>query len=204
MYDWSFVASAARASSRPSAVTRRCARSGRSRAARAPARSANASSSAKRNAPLQRDARVRRLAARVAADERRRRSRGGTPRAGRASRAAARARGTSRAPRSRRSGEQQARSPSGPAGSIQSRSVTPSACRPGAQQRDGAVDAAAHRDGDALGMRLRAEDLRERVRERVDGQRLAADRRSLEQRQPVERRARARARRPRRCGRRRR
>ena len=64
--------------------------------------------------------------------------------------------------------------------------------RPGAQERDRAVDAAAHRDGDAFGMRLGAEDLRERVRERVDGERLAADRRGLEQRQPRERRARAR------------
>ena len=46
------------------------------------------------------DARVRRLAARIAAHERRRRPRGGTPRAGRASRAEARADGTSRARRS--------------------------------------------------------------------------------------------------------
>ena len=55
-----------------------------------------------------------------------------------------------------------------------------------AQERDRAVDAAAHRDCDALGMRLRAKDLRERIRERVDGERLAADGRSLEQRQSLD------------------
>ena len=55
-----------------------------------------------------------------------------------------------------------------------------------AQQRDGAVDAAAHRDGDASGRRLGAEDRPERVCERVDGERLAADRRRLEQRQSRE------------------
>ena len=58
--------------------------------------------------------------------------------------------------------------------------------RPGPQQRDGAVDAAAHRDRDALRMRVGAEDLRECVRERVDRERLAADGRSLEQRQSLE------------------
>ena len=52
-----------------------------------------------------------------------------------------------------------------------------------AQQRDRAVDAAAHRDRDASGRRLGAEDRPERVRERVDRERLAADRRRLEQRQ---------------------
>ena len=51
------------------------------------------------------------------------------------------------------------------------------------QESDRAVDAAAHRDCDAIGMRLRAKDLCERIRERVDGKRLAADRRSLDQRQ---------------------
>ena len=82
-------------------------------------------------------------------------------------------------------GEQQARSASGPAGSSQSRSVTPTAGRPALQQRDRAVDAAAHRDGDALGVRRRAEHRRERVRERVDGKRLAADGSRLEKRQPT-------------------
>ncbi len=84
-------------------------------------------------------------------------------------------------------GEQHARSVSGPAGSIQSLSVTPIARGPARSKRDRAIDTAAHRDGDALGIRLRAEDLRERVGQRVDGERLAADRRSLEQRQTFER-----------------
>ena len=52
-----------------------------------------------------------------------------------------------------------------------------------AQQRDRAVDSAAHRHGDASGCWRRAEDRPERVRERVDRERLAADRRRLEQRQ---------------------
>ena len=99
-------------------------------------------------------ARVRRLAARVAATKgsttaRRNSSRRssvtcGSPSAWQVSRAAMTA-----------SGEQQARSESGPAGSSQSRSVTPIALRPGAEQRDGAVDAAAHRDRDALRDRAR-------------------------------------------------
>ena len=85
------------------------------------------------------------------------------------------------------SGEQQARSESGPAGSSQSRSVTPIGFRPGAEERDGAVDAAAHRDGDPLGVVVGAEDLRERIRERVGRERLAGDGGRLEQRQPGER-----------------
>ena len=59
--------------------------------------------------------------------------------------------------------------------------------RAGAKERDGAVDAAAHRDGDPFGIGLRAEDLRERVRERVRGERLARHGGGLEQRQPGER-----------------
>ncbi len=55
-----------------------------------------------------------------------------------------------------------------------------------AQQRDGAVDASAHRDGGAGRRRHRAENRPERVRERVDRQCLAADRRRLEQRQSRE------------------
>ena len=47
------------------------------------------------------------------------------------------------------SGEQQARSASGPAGSSQSRSVTPIRVLPRPQERDGAVHAAAHRHGHA-------------------------------------------------------
>ena len=55
-----------------------------------------------------------------------------------------------------------------------------------AQQRDGAVDAAAHRDRGASRRTLRAEDGTERVRERVDGERLARHGRGLEQRQAGE------------------
>ena len=55
-----------------------------------------------------------------------------------------------------------------------------------AQQRDGAVDAAAHRDGGASRRTLRAEDGTERVRERVDGERLAGHCCGLEQRQSGE------------------
>ena len=57
----------------------------------------------------------------------------------------------------------------------------------GAQERNGAVDAAAHRDGDPVGVRVRPEDRPERVGERVDRERLAADGRGLEQRQAGER-----------------
>ena len=55
-----------------------------------------------------------------------------------------------------------------------------------AEQRDGTVDAAAHRNSHASGRRLGAEDRPERVRERVDGERLASDRRCLEKRQSSE------------------
>ena len=58
--------------------------------------------------------------------------------------------------------------------------------RPCLEQRDGAVDAAAHRDGDALRVAARAHRGADRVCERVDGQRLAADRGGLEQRQPAQ------------------
>ena len=58
-------------------------------------------------------------------------------------------------------------------------------CR--AQERDRAVHASAHRHGRATGSRGRAEDLADRGRERLDGERLAADGGSLEQRQAVER-----------------
>jgi hypothetical protein len=59
--------------------------------------------------------------------------------------------------------------------------------RPGAEEGDGAVDAAAHRDRHPPGRRRGAEDGPDRVRERVDGQRLAADRRRLEEREARER-----------------
>ncbi len=55
------------------------------------------------------------------------------------------------------------------------------------QEGDGAVDAAAHRDRRASGAPPGPEDGPERVRERVDGERLAADRGRLEQRQPLQR-----------------
>ena len=57
----------------------------------------------------------------------------------------------------------------------------------GAEERDRAVDPAAHRDGDPLRVRCGAEHLRERVRERVGRERLARHGRSLEQRQSRER-----------------
>ena len=59
--------------------------------------------------------------------------------------------------------------------------------RPGAEQRDGAVDAAAHRNRDPAGIGRGGEDLGERVRERVGSERLAGDRGRLEQRQAGER-----------------
>jgi hypothetical protein len=56
-----------------------------------------------------------------------------------------------------------------------------------AKKRDGAVDAAAHRDGHAAGGRSSAKDGTDRVRERIDRERLAADPRRLEERQPCRR-----------------
>ena len=61
--------------------------------------------------------------------------------------------------------------------------MTPTAFGSERRQRNGAVDAAAHGHGDASGCRRRPEDRPERVRESVDRERLAADRRRLEQRQ---------------------
>ena len=58
---------------------------------------------------------------------------------------------------------------------------------PGAQQRDGAVDTAAHRHSDAISVRLGSKDLPERVRECVGSERLARHRGRLEQRQTCER-----------------
>jgi hypothetical protein len=58
--------------------------------------------------------------------------------------------------------------------------------RAGLQQRDGAVDSAAHGHRDAVGIQLGGEDGAERVRERVGGERLAGDGRRLEQRQSAE------------------
>jgi hypothetical protein len=59
--------------------------------------------------------------------------------------------------------------------------------RAGPQQCDGAVDAAAHRDRDALRVARRAEDRADRVREPVDGELVAADRRRFQQGQALER-----------------
>ena len=59
--------------------------------------------------------------------------------------------------------------------------------RRGAEERHCAVDASAHRDGDAAGRGLGREDLSERCRERLDRERVAAGRRRLEQRQACER-----------------
>ena len=62
----------------------------------------------------------------------------------------------------------------------------------GAKECHGAVDATAHRDSDPLGIRVRPEDLRERICERVRGERLSGDGSSLEQRQAGERTRKAR------------
>ena len=54
------------------------------------------------------------------------------------------------------------------------------------QQRDRAVDAAAHRDRHAAAVARRVERRRERIGERVCGQQLAADRGRLEQGQAAQ------------------
>jgi hypothetical protein len=59
--------------------------------------------------------------------------------------------------------------------------------RPRTEDGDGAVDAAAHRDRDPVGIRVGAEDLRQRVRERVGGEHLARNGCGLEERQAGER-----------------
>ena len=81
------------------------------------------------------------------------------------------------------SGEQQARSESRPLGIEPEPERDADRVRPGAQERDRAVDAAAHRHRDPAGGGRCAEDRPERVRQRVDRERLAADRGGLEQRQ---------------------
>ena len=55
-----------------------------------------------------------------------------------------------------------------------------------AQKRNGAVDTAAHRNGRASRLRLRAEDRTERIRERIRRERVARNRSGLEQREPLE------------------
>ena len=59
--------------------------------------------------------------------------------------------------------------------------------RPGAKERDGAVDAAAHRNRDPLRVGSGVEHLSEGVRERVRRERVAGHRGRFEQRQPGER-----------------
>ena len=59
----------------------------------------------------------------------------------------------------------------------------PDRVRPGAEERDRAVDAAAHRHGHPPECARSAEHRPDRVRERVHHERLAADRRRLEERQ---------------------
>ena len=83
-------------------------------------------------------------------------------------------------------GEQHARSESGPCGIEPEPQRHPDRVRAGLQQGDGAVDAAAHRDGDAALVGGRAKRRRERVRKRVGCEQLPADRRRLEQGQTAQ------------------
>ena len=86
------------------------------------------------------------------------------------------------------SGEQQARSARGPRGVEPEAERDADRVRAGLQERDGAVDAAAHRDGDAVRMRAPPERPGAmRVGERVGGERLARHGRGLEQREPAQR-----------------
>ena len=75
---------------------------------------------------------------------------------------------------------------SGASGSTHRRRVTPSGVVACAQQRDRAVDAAAHRDRDARGARSSSKHRTERRRQRLDDELLAVHGRSLEHRQPGE------------------
>ena len=116
-----------------------------------------------------------------------RRPPGGTPPAGRASRAARRARGTSHALRSRpRASSRPARRPA-PSGSSQSRSVTPTAFGPARRSATALSTPPLIATATRPGFGAAPEHRPDRVRERVDGERLSADGRSLEQRQPDER-----------------
>ena len=58
--------------------------------------------------------------------------------------------------------------------------------RPRAQQRDGAVDTAAHRHRYAIGIGLRPKELAERIGKRIGRERLPGHRRRLQQRQACE------------------
>ena len=86
-------------------------------------------------------------------------------------------------------GEQHARSPSGPAGSVQRRSVTPTASNPAdarLEERDRAVHPAAHGDGDPTGIGPCADGGPERLVQGVECQRPARNRRGLEQGQAAD------------------
>ena len=162
---------------------RRCGRNGRSRAA-PPHALCEASSAAKRNVPLQRTqgfgVRPRAYAptngSTTAPRNSSRRSSvpWGSPRAWHA-----------RVPRDR-SGRAARALRARPAGVEPESKGDADGGGRGAKQRNGAVDAAAHRHGDATRPRRRLEDLGECVRERVDGEGLARDGGGFEQRQPVE------------------
>ena len=58
--------------------------------------------------------------------------------------------------------------------------------RPGGEERHRRVDAAAHRDRDPTGVGSRPHDRADRVRKRVDRERVAADRGRFEQRQAAQ------------------
>ncbi len=83
-------------------------------------------------------------------------------------------------------GEQQARSASGPFGSSQRRSVTPTGSGPDSSSATALSTPPLIADGDSVAVRARSDRRADRVRERVDRQRLAADRRSLEERQAAQ------------------
>ena len=127
------------------------------------------------------DARVRRLAARVAANERRHDC---TPELlAQVERHVRQPERVAELPR-RDDGRRRAARPLGvrPVGIEPEPERDADRVRAGAEKRDRAVDSAAHRDRHAPGRRRGAEDGRDRVRERVDGERLAADGRRPEQR----------------------
>ena len=146
----------------------------------------NASSSWNRNAPLQRDARIGRASSGVRAHE------GADDRA---AEVLAQVEGHVRhaQPMARRARGEHCVGRAARALGVWAVGVEPEAerhtdcVRERAQECDRAVDAAAHRHRRPAGVRIRAEHGTERVRERVDRKRLAADRGRLEQRQPRER-----------------
>ena len=202
MYDWSFRSSAPRASSsRP-----RWSHDPRVVAGREPCRAGAAREGeqlCEAEAAVAARARIRRLAARVPADERLDdRAPELVPQVERDVRDAERVAGLAR-------GDHRLRRAADPLGA-RTVGIGPEAkrdadrMRPGAQQRDRGVDAAAHRHRDAPGDGAARKTGPDRVRERVDRQRLAADGGRLEQAQPAQVGCRARRRPRRRSARRRR